>query len=519
MSTHSDRFRLLPSVDELLRTALCQELVVRYSHALVVQALRTVLAQVRAEMRAGASGPFKGRYLEKDEGYSVGAAACPCPGSPSTAPPGQGQAAAPTDSQIPTSERASGQGQVAAPTEDEILSAVSLLLIQQQQRHLRPVINATGVIINTNLGRAPLSAEALLAVGEIAHGYANLEYDLDMGGRGSRHSHIQDLLCTLTGAEAALVTNNNAAAVLLALMTLAQGREVIISRGQLVEIGGGFRVPDVMRQSGCQLVEVGTTNRTRIQDYATAITEQTALLLSVHPSNFLITGFTESTPLHELTHLAHQQGLLVMHDLGSGCLLSSERYGLAHEPTPQESIAADCDIVCFSGDKLLGGPQAGILVGKAEVLARLAKHPLMRAMRIDKMTLAALEATLRHYERGQAETHIPVWRMITMPIAAIRQRATGWMAALHTHGIAARLQDGQSTIGGGSLPGETQPTTLLALDTATLPFSVDELAQRLRQYATPIVARISHDALLLDPRTVLEEQDGIVQEALIEILC
>ncbi len=460
MMMQSDEFRLLPSVDELLHTSTGQELVERYSHALVVQALRAVLVQARAEIRAG----------------------------------------------------------VHCPPEAEILSTASLLLSQQQQSHLRLVINATGVIINTNLGRAPLSTEALQAVQKIAHGYANLEYDLDAGERGSRHSHIQHLLCTLTGAEAALVTNNNASAVLLALTTLAQEREVIISRGQLVEIGGGFRVPDVMRQSGCQLVEVGTTNRTRIQDYAAAITEQTALLLSVHPSNFIITGFTEATPLSELTALAHDRGLLVMNDLGSGCLLPSERYGLAHEPTPQESIAAGSDIVCFSADKLLGGPQAGILVGKAEVITRLAKHPLMRAIRIDKMTLAALEATLRHYERGQAETHIPVWRMITMPLEAITQRATSWMAALHTHGIAARLQDGQSTIGGGSLPGETQPTTLLALDAADLPCSVNELAQRLRQYATPIVARISRDVVLLDPRTVFEEQDGVVQQALVEIL-
>jgi len=274
----------------------------------------------------------------------------------------------------------------------------------------------------------------------------------------------------------------------------------------------------VMRQSGCHLVEVGTTNRTRIQDYVAAITEQTALLLSVHPSNFLITGFTESTPLSELTQLAHKRGLLVMDDLGSGCLLPCEHYGLAHEPTPQESIAAGSDLVCFSGDKLLGGPQAGILAGKVEVITRLAKHPLMRAIRIDKMTLAALEATLRHYQRGQAETHIPIWRMIAMPPEHITQRAAAWMAHLHAHGITARLQDGKSTIGGGSLPGETQATTLLALDAATLPFSVDELAQRLRQYATPIVGRIFHDALLLDPRTVLEEQDVVVQQAITDIL-
>ena len=461
MTTQSDQFRLLPPIDELLHTPVGQELVAHYSHQLVVQALRAVLAQTRTEIRAGAL----------------------CPSS------------------------------------IELLSTTRLLLTQQQQRHLRPVINATGVVINTNLGRAPLSQEALQAVQEISSGYANLEYDLNAGERGSRHTHIRDLLCELTGAEAALVTNNNASAILLSLTTLAQGREVIISRGQLVEIGGGFRIPDVMRQSGCQLVEVGTTNRTRIQDYTTAITVQTALLLSVHPSNFLITGSTESTPLHELAQLAHERGLLVMDDLGSGCLLPSERYGLAHEPTPQESITAGRDIVCFSGDKLLGGPQAGIIIGKADVIARLAKHPLMRAIRIDKMTLAALEATLRHYQRGQAETHIPVWRMITMPIEHITERATGWLTHLHTHGINARLQPGESTIGGGSLPGETQSTTLLALDAAILPLPITDLAQRLRQYTTPIVTRISRDTLLLDPRTVLEEQDGVVQQAIVEIVC
>jgi len=466
MATPSDQFRLLPSVDELLHTSVAQQLIECYSRDLVLQALRAVLAQNRAEIRTSARG----------------------------------------------------QGQAAAPTDTEILSTTSQLLARQQQPHLRSVVNATGVILNTNLGRAPLCYEALQAVREISHGYANLEYNLDLGERGSRHSHVQDLLCTLTGAEAALVTNNNASAVLLALMALAQGREVIISRGQLVEIGGGFRIPDVMRQSGCQLVEVGTTNRTRIGDYAAAITEQTSLLLSVHPSNFLIMGFTEATPLHELTQLAHSRGLLVMNDLGSGCLLPSERYGLAHEPTPQESVAADSDIVCFSGDKLLGGPQAGILVGKAEVIARLAKHPLMRAIRIDKMTLAALEATLRHYERGQAETHIPIWQMIAMPVERITRRATDWMTHLRTHGIDARLQNGKSTIGGGSLPGETQPTTLLALDATDLPISLNDLAQRLRQYETPIVARISHDALLLDPRTVLVEQDGVVREALAKML-
>jgi L-seryl-tRNA(Ser) seleniumtransferase len=392
------------------------------------------------------------------------------------------------------------------------------MLKESQRPNLQPVINATGVIINTNLGRSPLSQEALQAVQRVAGGYTNLEYELEAGERGSRHSHISALLCELTGAEAALVTNNNAAAVLLALSTLAAGREVIISRGQLVEIGGGFRVPDVMRQSGCQLVEVGTTNRTRQSDYAAAITERTALLLTVHPSNFQIVGFTESTLVEALAELAHQQGLLLMDDLGSGCLLASEHYGLGHEPMPQESIASGADVVCFSGDKLLGGPQAGILVGKAAVLKRISRHPLMRAMRIDKMTLAALEATLRHYQREEAETSIPIWRIISASPGSIAGRAASWVSKLQKYGIPARMQRGESTVGGGSLPGETLPTTLLALDAGNVSIPLDELAKRLRLRSLPLIVRILRDALLIDPRTVLEEQDDEVVQALVEEL-
>src|SRR2546421_1075997 len=386
------------------------------------------------------------------------------------------------------------------------------------QPHLRSVIHATGVIINTNLGRSPLSQEALQAVQQVAGGYSNLEYDVEAGKRGSRHTHVAALLRELTGAEAALVTNNNAAAVLLALSTLALGREVIISRGQLVEIGGGFRVPDVMRQSGCHLVEVGTTNRTRISDYEAALTERTALLLTVHPSNFLITGFTESTPVSALAELAHKRGILVMDDLGSGCLLNSEIYGLAHEPMPQESLAAGADLVCFSGDKLLGGPQAGVLVGKAEILERIAKNPLMRAVRIDKMTLAALEATLRHYQRNEAAQHIPIWRMIAARPESITSRAARWAHKLQAQGIVARTQRGESTVGGGSLPGETLPTSLLAIDAAGVSLSLDELARQLRMRNIPIITRILRDTLLLDPRTVLEEQDKEVVLGLLEVL-
>ncbi|TMB86381.1 MAG: L-seryl-tRNA(Sec) selenium transferase [Chloroflexi bacterium] len=456
MTTDQNQLRLLPSVDEILQSATGQRLITQYSRTMTLRALRATLAQARADIRHGA----------------------------------------------------------ACPSFEELLATAEQILQREQQPHLRPLINATGVIINTNLGRSPLSQEALQAVQQVAGGYSNLEYELEAGERGSRHTHVSALLRELTGAEAALVANNNAAAVLLALSSLAMGSEVIISRGQLVEIGGGFRVPDVMRQSGCQLVEVGTTNRTRISDYQAALNEHTALLLSVHPSNFLITGFTESTPVSALAELAHRHKLLVMQDLGSGCLLASEHYGLAHEPTPQESLAAEADVVCFSGDKLLGGPQAGILVGKADILARIAKHPLMRAVRIDKMTLAALEATLRHYQRNEAEMHIPIWRMISAQPEKIANRARTWTMKLQAQGIPARTQRGESTIGGGSLPGETLPTTLLALDAAQLPLPVDELAKRLRLRSTPIITRILRDTLLLDPRTVLEEQDEEVVQGL-----
>jgi L-seryl-tRNA(Ser) seleniumtransferase len=460
MNVDQEQLRLLPSVDELLHSDSGQQLVQRYSRSMTLQAIRASISQARLHIHQGAS--------------------CPSP--------------------------------------DEILTAAERFLEESQRPNLQPVINATGVIINTNLGRSPLSQEALQAVQRVAAGYSNLEYELEAGKRGSRHAHVSALLCELTGAEAALVTNNNAAAVLLALSTLATGREVIISRGQLVEIGGGFRIPEVMSQSGCNLIEVGTTNRTRLSDYAAAITERTALLLAVHPSNFQIVGFTESTPVEALVELAHQHGLLLMEDLGSGCLLASERYGLGHEPMPQESIAAGADVVCFSGDKLLGGPQAGILVGDTAALKRISMHPLMRAVRIDKMTLAALEATLRHYQREEAETHIPIWRMIAASPASIAGRAASWVSRLQKYGIPARMQRGESTVGGGSLPGETLPTTLLALDAGNVSMPLDELAKRLRLRSTPLILRILHDALLVDPRTVLKEQDNEVVQAFVEEL-
>src|SRR5438876_3965601 len=460
MTVDQNQLRLLPSIDEILQSATGQRLIAQYSRVMALRAVRATLGQARVDIRHGA----------------------------------------------------------ACPSFEELLATAEQILQQEQQPNLRPLINATGVIINTNVGRSPLSQEALQAVQQVAGGYSNLEYDVEAGKRGSRHTHVTALLRELTGAEAALVTNNNAAAVLLALSTLAMGREVIISRGQLVEIGGGFRVPDVMRQSGCLLVEVGTTNRTRVSDYEAALSERSAVLLTVHPSNFVISGFTESTPVAALAELAHRHNLLVMDDLGSGCLLDSAQYGLAHEPMPQESLAAGADVVCFSGDKLLGGPQAGILVGKAEILERIAKNPLMRAMRIDKMTLAALEATLRHYQRDEAAQHIPIWRMIAARPERIASRAARWAHKLQAQGIVARTQRGESTVGGGSLPGETLPTSLLAIDAAQVSLSLDELARQLRMRNIPIITRILRDTLLLDPRTVLEEQDKEVVLGLIEVL-
>ena len=380
---------------------------------------------------------------------------------------------------------------------------------------LRPVINATGVIIHTNLGRAPLSAAAREAVAAAARGYSNLEYDLGAGARGSRHDHARRLLCRLTGAEDALVVNNNAAAVYLALAALCRERAVLISRGQLVEIGGGFRIPDVLRQSGARLVEVGTTNRTHARDFTQAIaaeaeTVRAAAILRVHSSNFRQVGFVAMPGLDELAAIARHAALLLIDDLGSGSLLDTTAYGLAPEPPVQESVAAGADLVTFSGDKLLGGPQAGLIVGRAELVERLRRHPLARALRVDKLTLAALDATLAAYARGRAVEEVPVWRMIAAPAAELERRAAGWCARLAQHGIEAAVRPGESAVGGGSLPGETLPTHLLALAAP----QADAAAARLRAGTPPVVCRIQRGHLLFDPRTVLPEQDDALPAAL-----
>jgi L-seryl-tRNA(Ser) seleniumtransferase len=443
----------LPSVDALLQTRTAGQLCQTYGRALTVEAIRASLADARREIRQG------GR----------------------------------------------------SPAQDSLLNMVSATLKEWGRPTLRPAINATGVIIHTNLGRAPLCPEALAAMVSVGEGYSNLEYDLQAGKRGSRYIHAQALLCRLTGAEGALVVNNNAGAVLLTLTALAQGLEVVISRGQLIEIGGGFRIPDVMRSSGAQLVEVGTTNRTHVYDYERAIGPETAMLMVAHQSNFRTIGFTQQVQARELVALGHAHDVLVYEDLGSGTLLDTQAYGFAHEPTVQEAISAGLDLVSFSGDKLLGGPQAGILVGRADLIARLRRHPLTRALRVDKVTLAGLQATLLHYLKDEAHQAIPVWRMMSLPIKEIEARAAGWVHWLTAAGVDAVVLEGRSAAGGGSLPGETIPTCLAAIRVD----SADALAARLRDHDPPVIARIENDLLCLDPRTVLPAQDRAMLEAIL----
>lgn len=393
---------------------------------------------------------------------------------------------------------------------ENFMLRVGEILADQARGSLVRVINASGVILHTNLGRAPLSHSAITAVKQAAVGYTNLEFDLESGRRGSRSMHARDLLCRITDAEDALVVNNNAGAVLLALSALAKRRAVVISRSQLVEIGGGFRVPDVMKQSGARLVEVGTTNRTKLKDYEQALEAGAALVMRAHTSNFKLVGFTEQPELADLVELAHRFEVPVIDDLGSGALLDTTAYGLSHEPMVQESLRSGVDLVCFSGDKLLGGPQAGILVGEADLIAKLKRHPLARAIRADKLCLAGLSATLQHYLKGDAEKEIPVWRMISADAEYLYQRVEDWQQRLGQGEVLPSL----STVGGGSLPEETLPTFVLALN---LP-RVDLAASRLRRSATPVVARVQGGKLLLDPRTVLFEEEERLMEQLTLVL-
>jgi len=450
----SSEFRHLPSVDRLLSDRRIKRLSQTCSHTLLVDLVRKQLEDARQAISAGS----------------------PCPAL------------------------------------DEIVAAVSAQLNFLESPSLHPVVNATGVILHTNLGRALLSQEEISAMDAVASGYCNLEYDLGSGKRGSRQVHVEPILCQLSGAEAALVVNNNAAGVLLALTALAKRKEVIVSRGQAVEIGGSFRIPDVMRQSGAKLIEVGTTNCTYIADYEQALSPRTAALMRVHASNFRQIGFIHQASLEELIDLGKRSSVPVFDDLGSGCFLDTTEFGLDPEPMVPQSVSAGAALTLFSGDKLVGGPQAGIIVGRKEYVDKLRRHPLARAVRIDKIRLAGMVATLIHYLKGEALTKIPVWRMVSVPITEIDRRAHLWAQAL---GSLAQVTDGETMIGGGSLPGGTLPTKLVAIGgRRKSPRLAQGLAQKLRFQKVPVIGRINEDILLLDPRTVLPEEDKIVLGAL-----
>lgn len=451
--------RRLPSVDSLLLAPGGKRLMLDYGRPATVEALRLALDNARVSIRSG-------EFAHSAE-----------------------------------------EGKLA----NTILNRAEMLLHDQMKSTLRSVINATGVIIHTNLGRAILSKSSVEAAANVAANYTNLEYDLGQGTRGSRTVHTETLLNQLTGAEASLAVNNNAAAILLMLTALCQGREVIISRGQLIEIGGGFRVPDVMAQSGAKLIEVGTTNRTYLRDYAEAIGDETAAILIAHHSNFRIVGFTTEPGLDELSELGRSKGILTLFDQGSGAVQDTSRYGLGHEVTVQMALRAGVDIVAFSGDKLLGGPQAGLLCGREELIRQAKRHPLARAVRADKMCLAALAETLRAHVSDRAAREIPVWRMISATEEELKQRAQEWVTRLRRAGLRAAVRPGQSTVGGGSLPGSRLATWLVAIESD----DVESIASALRSAKPAVVGRIADDLLLLDPRTVLTEQDEVLLASLI----
>lgn len=387
----------------------------------------------------------------------------------------------------------------AVPDLESILVAAEGLLSIWLKPTLFQVLNATGVIVHTNLGRAPLSEEALEAVREVGRNYSTLEYDLESGGRGSRLIHAESLFQQLLGVESALVVNNNASAVLLMLTVLTRGKKVIISRSQLVEIGGGFRIPEVLRHSGTDLVEVGTTNKVHLFDYERAFNEETTAVMRAHSSNYSIVGFTSEPDIKDIIKSAHQAGLWFFDDLGSGALLDTSPFGLKHEPMVQESLAAGADLVCFSGDKLLGGPQAGVILGSKELIDQLKVHPLARAIRADKMALAALSATLGQYIKEEAFEKVPVWQMISASVEEIKSRAENWQKTL---GLG-EVTESKSMVGGGSLPGETLPTMVWAVEVD----HPQKLLADLREGSPAIIGRIENDRVIFDPRTILPQSD------------
>jgi L-seryl-tRNA(Ser) seleniumtransferase len=458
----SELLRQIPSVDELLRQPRMAKLVGRIPRELLVEVAREVLASVRAEITG-------------EKGVSV----------------------------IPI---------VPSDLEDVIAREVERIL----SRTLQPVINATGVILHTNLGRAPLSPAILDELRQTAIHYSNLEYDLEAGARGKRDVHTAELLTRLTGAEDAIVVNNCAAAILVVLTALAKDGEVVVSRGELIEIGDGFRIPEVMAQSGATLREVGTTNRTRIEDYEKAITENTRALLRVHPSNFQISGFTDKPSIAELVSLSRRANLPLIEDLGSGCLVDLSEYGI-HEPTVRQSVEAGISLVTFSGDKLLGGPQAGIIAGKREFVQRVRRHPLFRALRVDKLTITALEVTLAAYQRGALD-EVPALAMIRVTLKEMETRSRNFIReltpSLSMSELDLEIADGESLAGGGSTPAQWLPTKVIRIKSRR--YSASQMEQRLRRgpSATPVIARLEDDHLVIDLRTVFAEQEAALAEAL-----
>ena len=463
-----DRLRQIPSVEHLLQVSAIREALAQHPRKLVLASIRHVLEEKRREL------------LEQPE----------------------------------TALAVNLDPSHLAPPVLARLDKISACTLQS-------VVNATGIIVHTNLGRSLLAEEASERLQLICRTYSNLEYDLEQGRRGSRYVHAEAILCELTGAEAALVVNNNAAAVLLTLNTLAKGREVIVSRGQLVEIGGSFRIPDVMRSSGATLREVGCTNRTHLQDYEAAVTGETALLLRVHASNYRIIGFTAEVTAEELVMLGQKLRLAVMEDLGSGCLMDLAAFGLPGEPTVQEVLRKGVDVVTFSGDKLLGGPQTGIILGKHEIIARCRKNPLTRALRVDKMTLAALEATLRLYrDERQAVARIPTLRMIAMPLPLLEEKAQHLASLIRDTDASGRLQvqvqPSSSQVGGGALPNQDLPTWAVAV--SSLDMGIQNLEAGLRTNHPPIIGRIEADRYLMDLRTLQPEELPVIQQAFERIL-
>lgn len=454
----------IPAVHRLLAHPDLAALRVHFRREEITQATRTVLAELRKEIRSGKLSH-----------------ATPC-------------------------------------SEADLVARVAEVLQRCHASRLTRVINATGVALHTNLGRAPLAEEAVAAIRKIAEGYCNLELDLESGRRGSRYEHVEALLCRLTGAEAALVVNNCAAAVLLSLIALAEQGEVLVSRGELIEIGGSFRMPDVIAQSGARLVEIGATNKTTLRDYEQGISERTRMILKSHPSNYRITGFTAQPDRRELAELASRHNLIYVEDLGSGTLVDLRRYGLPHEPTIQECVRAGTHVITFSGDKLLGGPQAGLIVGNKNEITRMKEHPLMRALRVDKLSLAALEATLRLYENpAPPESMIPVLGILARGKEEIRRRARALQRRVRTlPDVVCTLEDGCSLPGGGSLPETELATSLLKIRSAKL--STEELSRRLRHQRPALIGRIVDDCFAIDLRTVTPEEARLIPDMLREAL-